>query len=91
MSSIAAAVPRTLARVLPPWWLFLLTGISWTIVAVILLRFDYTTVRAISILFGIVAISAGILEVGMMMLAQGWWKLLNAVLAVAFVAHAARV
>jgi len=59
--------------------------------AVILLRFDYTTVRAISILFGIVAISAGILEVGVMMLAQGWWKLLNAVLAVAFVAHAARV
>ena len=57
----------------------------------ILLRFDYTTVRAISILFGIVAISAGILEVGVMMLAQGWWKLLNAVLAVAFVAHAARV
>jgi len=48
-------------------------------------------VRAISILFGIVAISAGILEVGVMMLAQGWWKLLNAVLAVAFVAHAARV
>jgi uncharacterized membrane protein HdeD (DUF308 family) len=86
MSSIAAAVPRTLARVLPPWWLFLVTGISWTIVGVILLRFDYTTVRAISILFGIVAISAGILEVVVMMLAQGWWKLLHAVLAVAFVA-----
>ena len=86
MSSIAAAVPRSLARVLPPWWLFLLTGISWTIVAVILLRFDYTTVRAISILFGVVAISAGILEVGVMMLAQGWLRLLNAVLAVAFVA-----
>jgi uncharacterized membrane protein HdeD (DUF308 family) len=86
MSSFAAAVPRTLARVLPPWWLFLLTGISWTIVGMILLRFDYTTVRAISILFGVVAISAGILEVGVMMLAQGWWKLLNGVLAVAFVA-----
>jgi uncharacterized membrane protein HdeD (DUF308 family) len=86
MSSIAAAVPLTLARVLPPWWLFLITGISWTIVAVFLLRFDYTTVRAISILFGIVAIAAGILEVGVTMLAQGWWKLLYAVLAVAFIA-----
>jgi hypothetical protein len=48
ISSIAAAFPRTLARVLPPWWLFLITGIGWTIVALILLRFDYTTVRAIS-------------------------------------------
>jgi len=63
---------------LPPWWLFLITGIGWTIVALILLRSDYTTVRAISILFGIVAIAAGILEVGVTMLAQGWWKLLYA-------------
>jgi uncharacterized membrane protein HdeD (DUF308 family) len=49
---------------LPPWWLFLITGIGWTIVALILLRSVLTTVRAISILFGIVAIAAGILEVG---------------------------
>jgi hypothetical protein len=69
---------RPLARLLPPWWLFLITGIGWTIVALILLRSDYTTVRAISILFGIVAIAAGILEVGVTMLAQGWWKLLYA-------------
>ena len=76
---------HTLARVLPPWWLFLVTGVSWTVVASILLRFDYTTVRAISILFGIVAISAGLLEIGVMLLAEGWWKLLYAVLALAFI------
>src|SRR5256885_444931 len=61
MSSIAAAVPRTLARVLPPWWLFLLTSIGWMIVGLIVLRFDYTSVSAIAILFGIVAIAAGVL------------------------------
>jgi uncharacterized membrane protein HdeD (DUF308 family) len=81
----AAAAQRTLGRVLPPWWLFLITGIGWTLVALILLRFDYTSVSAISILFGIVAIAAGVLEIGVLILAHGWWKLLHAILAVAFI------
>jgi uncharacterized membrane protein HdeD (DUF308 family) len=85
MSSVAAA-QRTLGRVLPPWWLLLITGIGWMLVAVIVLRFDYTSVSAISILFGIVAIAAGVLEIGVLILAQGWWKLLHALLVVVFIA-----
>jgi uncharacterized membrane protein HdeD (DUF308 family) len=86
MSTLAAAVPRTLGRVLPPWWLFLITGIAWMLVGVIVLRFDYTSVTAIAILFGIVAIAAGVFEVGMTIVVHGWWKLLNGVLAFAFIA-----
>jgi uncharacterized membrane protein HdeD (DUF308 family) len=86
MSSLGATIPRALARLLPPWWLFLLSGISWILVGLIVLRFDYTSVSAISILFGIVAISAGVLELGVVMLAGGWWKLLYGVLAVVFFA-----
>jgi len=87
MSAFAAARPRTLAsRVLPPWWLFLVTGIGWTLVGLIVLRFDYTSVSAISILFGCVAIAAGILEIGVLILAEGWWKLLYGVLSVVFIA-----
>jgi uncharacterized membrane protein HdeD (DUF308 family) len=56
------------------------------LVALIVLRFDYTSVNAIAILFGIVAISAGVLEVGMTIIAAGWWKLLYGVLAVIFIA-----
>jgi uncharacterized membrane protein HdeD (DUF308 family) len=86
MSAIAApAAQRTLGRVLPPWWLFLITGVGWTIVALIVLRFDYTSVKAISILFGVIAISAGVLESVVMILARGWWKLLHAVLVGAFI------
>jgi uncharacterized membrane protein HdeD (DUF308 family) len=85
MSSIAAA-QRTLGRVLPPWWLLLITGIGWMLVALIVLRFEYTSVSAISILFGIVAIAAGVLEIGVLILARGWWKLLHAVLVVVFIA-----
>jgi len=31
---------RTLGRVLPPWWLMLITGIAWIVVSVILVRLD---------------------------------------------------
>lgn len=93
MSAHAAPTPRfmeragesLLARTLPPWWLLLVTGLSWILVALILLRFDYTSVSSISLLFGFVAIAAGVLEIGMTAIAAGWWKLLNGVLAVAYI------
>jgi uncharacterized membrane protein HdeD (DUF308 family) len=72
--------------VLPPWWLLLITGIGWTLVGLILLRFDYTSVSAISLLFGFVAIAAGVLEIGALMMARGWWKVLHVVLIVVFIA-----
>jgi uncharacterized membrane protein HdeD (DUF308 family) len=52
----------------------------------ILLRFNYTSVHAISLLFGIVAIAAGVMEVAMIFIASGWWKLLNGILALVFIA-----
>jgi uncharacterized membrane protein HdeD (DUF308 family) len=81
----AATGQRTLARLLPPWWLLLITGIAWMLVALILLRFDYTSVSSISLLFGFVAIGAGVLEIGVLMMAGGWWKLLHALLALVFI------
>jgi uncharacterized membrane protein HdeD (DUF308 family) len=81
----ASRAQRTLAEVLPPWWLMLITGIGWTLVALILLRFDYTSVSSIAILFGIVAIAAGVMELLALFIAGGWWKLLHAVLALVFV------
>ena len=82
--SIESAAERQLGRVLPPWWLFLITGVGWAIVGLIVLRFDYTSVHAISLLFGFVAIAAGVMEVVMTFIVPGWWKLLNGVLALAF-------
>src|SRR6478736_2540248 len=40
------------------WWLFLLTGLLWLLFAIIVLRFDYTTVTAVAVLFGIAALAA---------------------------------
>jgi uncharacterized membrane protein HdeD (DUF308 family) len=84
--TLEAAAERELGNALPPWWLLLITGIGWTIVGLILLRFNYTSVHAISLLFGFVAIAAGVLEIGVIFMVRGWWKLLNAVLALAFLA-----
>jgi uncharacterized membrane protein HdeD (DUF308 family) len=84
MVSMASA-QRAVGRALPPWWLFLITGIAWMLVALILLRFDYTSVSAISILFGCVALAAGIVEVLMLFVSPGWWKLLNGLLALVFI------
>ena len=67
------------------WWLFLVTGILWLLVAIIVLRFDYTTVAAISILFGVVAIFAGVNEFFMLAASSGWWKVLHGLLGVIFV------
>jgi len=84
ISAARAEGERTLARSLPPWWLLLITGIAWVLVALIVLRFDYTSVSAISILFGCVAIAAGVMEIGVLILADGWWKLLHAVLSLIY-------
>jgi uncharacterized membrane protein HdeD (DUF308 family) len=78
-------VQRLLARTLPPWWLVLVTGIAWMLVGLIVLRFDYTSVYSISLLFGFVALAAGAVEIGMVVLAAGWWKLLNAILALVYI------
>ena len=44
------------------WWIFLVSGIAWLVFALIVFQWDYTTVYAISILFGIVALFAGVNE-----------------------------
>ena len=56
------------------WWLFLITGFLWFLVSIIILRFDYTTVAAISVLFGVVALFAGVNEFFAIAGSSGWWK-----------------
>ena len=67
------------------WWLFLLTGLLWLLFAIIVLRFDYTTVTAVSILFGVVAIFAGVNEFFLLAASHRWWKVLHGLLGVIFV------
>jgi len=68
------------------WWLLLLSGIAWIVVAAIVFRFDYTSVVAVATLFGILAIAIGGAELALAMMSQHWWRLLHALLGVVFVA-----
>jgi len=67
------------------WWLYLLDGIGWLLFAVILFRFDYVTVSAISILFGVAAIVAGTFEFAATAAESGWWKIAHALLGLVFI------
>ena len=65
------------------WWIFLITGTLWLILSMVMFRFDITSVKSIGILAGIVFLIAGFFEFLMVFVVHGgWWKALNAILAV---------
>jgi uncharacterized membrane protein HdeD (DUF308 family) len=66
------------------WWIPLVSGSLWVIFALILFRFDYTTVSAISILVGCVCLAAAGFEAIAAFATHGWWRVLNIALAVVF-------
>ena len=67
------------------WWLFLLGGIAWLVFALIVFQGTYKTVYAVSILFGIVAIVAGIAEFAGIPLWTTGWKIVHGILGTLFV------
>ena len=67
------------------WWLFLLSGIAWLVFALLVFQWDYTTVYAVSFLFGVVALMAGINEFAAIPVSTSGWKLVRGILGVLFV------
>ena len=49
-------------RMAGPWWLFLVTGIAWLIIAVMVLRFTPASVNTVGILMGVLFLLAGFNE-----------------------------
>src|SRR4030095_4163994 len=46
-----------------PWWLFLVTGVAWLLISLIVLRFDVTSIAAVGVLLGVIFLMAGANEV----------------------------
>jgi uncharacterized membrane protein HdeD (DUF308 family) len=65
------------------WWIFLVTGIAWLFVSVMVLQFDSQSVATISLLFAIVIFFAAVDELLLTFMSPGW-KWLHAILAVVF-------
>jgi uncharacterized membrane protein HdeD (DUF308 family) len=63
------------------WWLLLITGIAWTVVGIVILRFNYTTVLAISVLFGVFCLVAAVNELMVGAVSSRGWRILHWLLA----------
>jgi uncharacterized membrane protein HdeD (DUF308 family) len=67
------------------WWVFLLTGIAWILASLVIFRFDYTSVSALSYLFGAVAILFGVNELMAIGGSTRGWRIWHGLLGVLFV------
>jgi uncharacterized membrane protein HdeD (DUF308 family) len=68
------------------WWLLLVSGVAWIVIAIVILRFDYNTVAAIAILFAVFCYAAAANEVMVAMVSTSrGWRILHWLLAVLFV------
>jgi uncharacterized membrane protein HdeD (DUF308 family) len=67
-----------------PWWLFLVTGIAWLLISLIVLRFDITSISTVGILLGVVFLMAAVNEFAIMG-GQRSWRWLHGALGVLFV------
>lgn len=76
---------RDRKRLTRVWWVPLVIGVAWLIVALVVLQFDIASVTTISWIFGLVLLAAGINEFVDMAVAPGW-RWLRLVVGVVFVA-----
>jgi uncharacterized membrane protein HdeD (DUF308 family) len=67
------------------WWILAVTGVAWLVVALIVLRFDYVSVTAISVLFGVIVIAAGVLEIAISTFSVSWWRFVRLLLGAIFI------
>jgi uncharacterized membrane protein HdeD (DUF308 family) len=74
-----------LGRFLSPftdnWWLPLVTGVAWLVVSILIFRFDYTTVAAVAMLFGLVALASAMNEVLLASTSSRGWRVAHLVFA----------
>ena len=66
------------------WWVLLLIGIAWLIIAWVVLRADITSLATVGFLLGALFIAAGVNELGIGSMVGGGWKVLHYIIAAIF-------
>ena len=59
-------------RLAGPWWLFLLTGIAWLIIALMVLRFTTTSVVTVGVLMGVLFLLGAVNEFVIASVRHNW-------------------
>jgi len=82
------ATPGSLGRLTASatsrWWLLLGTGIVWLIISIMILRFDYTSVTAVAVLFGIVTLCSSANEILVSSVSTPGWRIVHLLAALLF-------
>src|SRR3982751_2552087 len=66
------------------WWIILLVGSAWLVVAWVVLRADITSLATVGFLLGGLFIAAGVNELSLGSMVGGGWKVLHYGIAVIF-------
>jgi uncharacterized membrane protein HdeD (DUF308 family) len=66
------------------WWVLLVSGIIWLLIAWLVLRLNTTSIATVGVLLGVVFLLSGINEVGLATVVPGGWKVWHYILAVIF-------
>jgi uncharacterized membrane protein HdeD (DUF308 family) len=71
-ASLGRRADAALWRMAGPWWLFLVTGIAWLIIALMVLRFTPASVNTVGILMGVLFLLAGFNEFMISSVGRTW-------------------
>jgi uncharacterized membrane protein HdeD (DUF308 family) len=66
------------------WWVFLLLGLAWFLIAWLVLRLNTTSIATVGVLLGVVFLFAAINDLGVAAVASGGWKVWYYVMAAIF-------
>ena len=79
---------RVSSEVARRWWVFLVSGIAWLLIAVILLRFNTTSVATIGLMLGAVFLFAAVHQFAVAAIQGGGWAVFRILLGVLFIGGA---
>jgi uncharacterized membrane protein HdeD (DUF308 family) len=71
-AGFARRADAALWRMAGPWWLFLITGIAWLIISVMILRFTPASINTVGILMGVLFLLAGFNEFAIGSITPSW-------------------
>jgi uncharacterized membrane protein HdeD (DUF308 family) len=71
-TAIRSRTRAGLARLAGPWWVFLLTGLAWLILAWVALRFNPASVPTVGILLGFLFLAGMVNEFFIASIVPGW-------------------
>jgi uncharacterized membrane protein HdeD (DUF308 family) len=82
--AMAAAVRADVRAAARWWWVFIVTGVIWLMVSLVVLRFTETSITTIGIIIGVVFTIAAITEFMIVGATTGGWKIVHVILGILF-------